>query len=344
MNTPGTEKTSNSDRVAVVIPVFNDWDSLSLLLPALDGAIGSRGWTGDVVLVDDGSVVPITEAMRTQTYMHLHNVEVLRLLRNLGHQRAIAVGLTHLYQTRSGLRAVVVMDGDGEDKPEDVPLLVEELARHGDSCIVFGARTKRLEHWGFQLMYRLYRLLHWLLTGVSVRIGNFSALPPSALPHLVVISELWNHYAAAVFRSRMPLRTLPLARGKRYCGKSWMNFSSLILHGLSAISVFSDIVGVRLLMATVMLMLLAGALVGVVLGVRFMTPLAIPGWATYAAGLLVVVLVQSLLLMLVSAFVILSMRSHVNVIPLRDAPVFIGSVETLGVPYGVEAMRMPYAT
>ena len=341
MHTSGAVNRRGSDRlserVAIVIPVFNDWAPLTVLLPLLDRAIGSRGWIGEVLVVDDGSVSPITPAMLNQTYQYL-TVEVLRLLRNLGHQRAIAVGLTYLHNTRSGLRAIVVMDGDGEDKPEDVPLLVEELVRQGNKSVLFAARTKRLENWSFQVMYRLYRLVHWLLTGVSVRVGNFSALSPAALSQLVVISELWNHYSAAVFRSRVPFRTLPLARGKRYCGKSQMNFPGLMLHGLSAISVFSDIVGVRLLVATIVLMLGAAGLVAVALGVRFMTPLAIPGWTTNAVGLLIVVLVQSLLLMLVLAFVILSLRSHVNVIPLRDAPLFVGSVETIGVPSDVEAL------
>jgi polyisoprenyl-phosphate glycosyltransferase len=278
------------------------------------------------------------ETMRTRTYVHLHSLEVVRLLRNLGHQRAIAVGLTHLYKTRAALGAVVVMDGDGEDKPEDVPRLIEELARHGNNSVVFAARTKRQENLPFRLMYRLYRLAHWLLTGVSVRSGNFSALPPAVLSRLVVVSELWNHYAAAVFRSRVPFRILPIERGKRYCGKSQMSFPGLILHGLSAISVSSDVVGVRLLLVTSILMVVAAVLVGVVLGIRFMTPLAIPGWATSAVGLLVVVLFQSLLLILVLAFIVLTMRSHVNVIPLRDAPMFVGAVETLN----VEAVRMPY--
>jgi hypothetical protein len=111
------EASHNSERVAIIIPVLNDWDSLDVLLPALDEALGSRGWVGEILLVNDGSVLPITETLRRRTYLHLESVEVLHLLRNLGHQRAIAVGLTHLYKTRSGLRAIVIMLVTPEPQP-----------------------------------------------------------------------------------------------------------------------------------------------------------------------------------------------------------------------------------
>jgi hypothetical protein len=206
---------------------------------------------------------------------------------------------------------------------------------------MFAARTKRLENWTFQSMYQLYRLLHWLLTGVSVRIGNFSVLRPATLPRLLMVSELWNHYAAAVFRSKVPLFTLPIARGKRYCGRSQMNFPGLVMHGLSAMSVFSDIIGVRLLVATIALLILAGVSVGSLLAISFATSLVIPAWATNGVGLLVGDFAQSLLRRLVLAFITLSMRSHANVIPLRDAGVFVGNVETLVTSCDTRALSMP---
>ncbi len=315
--------------MVIVIPVFNDWQSVGLLLPALDAALEKRGFVGEVVLVDDGSVLPLAGESREQAYRHLASVDVLRLRRNLGHQRAIAVGLAHVQEAHTGYKAVVVMDGDGEDKAEDVPLLIDEMVRRGGEQVIFAERRKRLEKWTFQALYHLYRLLHWLLTGITVRVGNFSVLPPCALSRLVFVSELWNHYAAAVFRSRIPFAALPLARGKRLAGQSQMNFPGLVLHGLSAISVFSDVVGVRLLVFTILLICVSGVLLGVVVGIRFLTDLAVPGWATSAVGLLVVVLIQAVLLMLTLSFLTLANRSQVNIIPLRDARVFVEKVERL---------------
>ncbi len=320
---------SELNRFVIVIPVFNDWESIRLLLPALDRVLGSRDMAAEVLLVDDGSEVAVTQEVRCQTFEHLRAVDLVRLRRNLGHQRAIAVGLAWLCGTRLPLKTVIVMDGDGEDKPEDVPLLIDELARHGGRSVVFAARTKRMERWTFRVLYRLYRLLHWLLTGIRVEVGNFSAVPPTALHRLVIVSELWNHYAASIFRSRIPYRMLPLARGERYAGRSKMRLPDLVMHGLSAISVFSDLVGVRLLAVTAFLMVTCVIMLGMVVGARLFTNLAIPGWATNAAGLLVVILIQALLLMLVLSIVTLGSRSHMNVIPLRDANAFVDGEERL---------------
>ena len=148
------------------------------------------------------------------------------------------------------------MDGDGEDDPADVPRLLEHLEGGGRGQIVFAERARRSESVIFRVFYAFYKLLHLLLTGKGVRVGNFSAIPRRRLSSLVVVSEIWNHYAAAVFRSRQPNCMIPTRRAQRLCGKSTMNFVSLVTHGLSAISVYSDVVGVRLLVMSVLLAVL----------------------------------------------------------------------------------------
>lgn len=313
-------------RIEVVIPTFEDWESIDVLLPALDAA-ASQYPAIHVLVVDDGSNTPMPGALRKRAYRHLRGVEVLRLRRNLGHQRAIALGLVHVHRRGTPLDAVVVMDGDGEDRPEDVPKLIDALAQRRGVDAVFAQRGRRHELWFFQAMYHLYCWSHWLLTGIAVRMGNFSALRPAALHRIVIASELWNHYAAAVVRSRISFETLPLARGQRYRGRSKMRFSALVLHGLSAISVFSDVVGVRLVVSTLVVMLLSGALMGAVLGVRLFTDLAIPGWATSAIGLLGIVLGEAFIVLLVLSFIVLGNRSRVNVVPLTDTDAFVDGVE-----------------
>ncbi len=314
-------------RIAIVIPTFEDWESLDALLPALDASALERGFAVRVVLVDDCSITPMPAELRKRTYRQLRRVEVLRLRRNLGHQRAIALGLVYVHQLADAFDAIVVMDGDGEDKPEDVPALIDALEQRSGAQVVFARRARRQESWFFQAMYHLYRGLHWLMTGIAVRVGNFSALRPAAVHQIVIVSELWNHYAAAIFRARIPFETLPLARGRRYRGHSKMRFGGLVMHGLSAISVFSDIVGVRLVVSTLLVMLVSIALMGVVVGVRLFTDEAIPGWATSAFGLLAIVLGQAFLVMLVISFIVLGNRSQVNVIPLTDTQVFVDGVE-----------------
>src|SRR5262249_49894452 len=161
--------------------------------------------------------------------------------RNLGHQRAIAIGLTYLYVTHQH-DAVIVMDGDGEDRPADVLALIERSEAGGGSRVVFAQRKRRSEGVAFQFGYLAFRAVHRVLVGRGVEVGNFSLVPRAALARLVSVSELWNHYAAAVYQARIPLEMIPTTRGERIAGQSRMNWIALVMHGLSAVSVYSDVV------------------------------------------------------------------------------------------------------
>jgi glycosyltransferase involved in cell wall biosynthesis len=314
------------DRLVILIPVFNDWHAVALLLAALDHALQAGNLRVEVLLVNDGSTQLPESGLLAQDFQNLHAVQILHLHRNLGHQRAIAVGLAHIHE-HVPCRAVVVMDGDGEDRPRDVLRLVEEFDRHGQRAIIFAERAKRLEKIRFRFCYRCYRVVHWLLTGVRVRVGNFSILPWQAVERLVVVSELWNHYAAAVFRARLPYRTIPLDRGRRLTGESRMNFVALLVHGLSAISVFSDVVSARLLVTASVLIGLLAAFIAAVIGARWGARLVIPGWLTLLAGILFVVLTQAVLASFFLVFTIISARANMSFIPRRDALHFVDRQE-----------------
>ena len=273
--------------------------------------------------------------LETGSFAALRRIDVLRLRRNLGHQRAIAIGLAYVEDCLQA-GAVVVMDGDGEDDPADVPRLLERLDEEGNGKIVFAERARRSESLVFRIFYALFKLLHLFLTGKGVRVGNFSAIPRRRLSSLVVVAEIWNHYAAAVFRSRQPYCMIPTYRSRRLCGSSSMNFVSLVTHGLSAISVYSDVVGVRLLVMSIILAFLTLAgMVGAVL-VRLATNLAIPGWASYTVGILLVLFVQAIMAAFVFSFVILGSRHGTTFLPRRDYSFFIGSIWTL---HGSRAIR-----
>jgi hypothetical protein len=235
----------------------------------------------------------------------------------LGHQRAIAVGLSYI-QANYPSCTVVIMDADGEDSPADVPRLVRECISQQGEKIVFAARTRRSEGWLFSCFYHLYRWVHWMLTGIPVRVGNFSIVPAGALKRLVAVSELWNHYAAAVHKAKLPMTVIPTERSPRLVGTPHMDLVSLVVHGLSAMAVFGDRIGVRLLMVVSLGMLLALSSIVAVVAIRFATDLAIPGWATYVSGLLLVMMMQMLIVILGFIFVILAARNAVNVIPSRD--------------------------
>jgi glycosyltransferase involved in cell wall biosynthesis len=307
---------------AVLIPVFNDWKSAEVLVERLDLVLGeiNRNWA--LILIDDSSTDPPPQGSWLPPLRYIDRVCLLRLRRNMGHQRAIAIGLAFV-EAKIPCDSVVIMDGDGEDLPSDVPRLVERLDREDGYSIVFAERSKRTEGLIFKMFYHLYRYLHWILTGVRVRVGNFSVVPRQSLRRLVAVSDLWNHYAASVFNSRLPYVTVPTVRGRRFHGRSKMNFVSLMVHGLSAISVYRDRVLVRLLLVGVLSFLASLTGLLATLLIRLTTNLAIPGWATYTCGLFALMMIQICSTVLVLLFVTLGARETLGFLPSRDYTYFI---------------------
>ena len=308
--------------LVILIPVFNDWPALGMLLEKLDGVLAGRGLHASVYVVDDGSTVPRAETFARAPMKTLDEIHVLQLRRNMGHQRAIAIGLAFL-ESQVHPAAVAIMDADGEDDPRDVPALLERLQERKNSSLVFAERTRRSEGLFFRCSYWFYRVIHLLLTGIRVRMGNFSALPGTALGRLVTMSELWNHYAASVVKSRMRYELIPTSRAKRLDGKSSMGFVSLVVHGLSALSVYGDIIGVRLIAGVTGMIALAGAALLVIVAIKVGTSIAIPGWASTMSGLLLVLLLQGLELLTIFVFIILNGRSQASFLPLRDYSFFV---------------------
>ncbi len=313
------------DRTVILIPLFNDWEAGDLLLRDLDLAMGECGMPAEVLFIDDGSSLPAPEGFAERQFTALRAIDILSLRRNLGHQRAIAVGLVHVYQNVS-CRSVVVMDADGEDRPADIRMLAEKFQQDGGRSIIFAARAKRLERVMLRFLYHVYRLLHWLLTGDSVRVGNFSIIPFESLGRLVVVPEIWNHYAAAVIRSRLRFESIPIARGKRLSGKSSMNFIALLLHGLSAFFVYGDIVGARLLVVIALALLLEVVVVAAGLSVRFTSSPGILNLCVYLAAILGIILLQAIPITLILVFTVIGARNSVGFLPIRDCPYFVGSV------------------
>jgi hypothetical protein len=312
--------------LVVLSPVYDDWDAVRLLLPRLDSALG--GARARVVLINDGSTQSVPGNLVDGPLLAIREVQVLALRRNLGHQRALAVGLAFVHE-RMPCDAVVVMDADGEDDPSDVARLLTEVRARQGGAIVFARRVRRSEGLTFTLLYNLYRTVHRVLTGIPVQVGNFSVVPQALLGRLVVTSDLWNHYAAAVFQSRTPYAMLPTARAPRLSGSSRMNLVSLVSHGLSAIAVFADRVGVRILLASI-------AAVSGVLGafavavVRSLwTHRAVPGWFVAAALIALLLVLQAGAAASLFVLQVLFARAASTFIPVRDYPFFVQSDEPI---------------
>ena len=319
---------NNPLKLVIMMPVYNDMGVAELLIKKLDNVLDARTVTVTVVLIDDGSTVPIGREFLKGPLKNISSVDIIYLKRNLGHQRAIAVGLTYLHEKNS-CDAVIVMDADGEDKPEDVPRLVKRFKDAGGDKIIFAARARRSEGFVFKFFYKMFQIMHYILTGIPIKVGNFSIVPFDRLSALTVVSELWNHYAAAVFSSRVPYETLPTSRGNRLGGISKMNFTALVLHGLSAISVFTDLAGVRLLLFSFFLSFLLIAFLLFILVARITSILIIPEWLSYSTIFLLILLLQISLGCFSMVFFMLINRSNMNFIPYRDCRHFVGAIKTV---------------
>jgi len=315
------------DHIVICIPVFDDWSSATLLVDRLDGALRGMPQRYSLLFIDDGSTEPVPAGLGRGREV-IDRVEVVHLRCNLGHQRAIAMGLSFI-SAKQSCRAVVVMDADGEDDPAHVPELVRKCEARQYSRLIFAQRSKRSEGLVFRASYAAFRALHRLLTGRDMKEGNFSIVPFQIVRRLVAVSELWNHYAAAVFKARLPTDWVSLPRATRLVGKSKMDFVSLVTHGLSAISVFGEVVGTRILCSAGVVMI-AGLLgLAAVVGIRLWTDLAIPGWATNAAGLLGLLLLNMFLFMTVATLFVLQSRDRYSFLPARDYEYYVLEKVTL---------------
>jgi hypothetical protein len=317
-------------KVVLLIPVYNDAAALQRLLREVDAELRGLAVTAAAVIVDDGSMAPLRPEAGGP-FQALSEISIIRLRRNLGHQRAIAIGLCYL-EAHDASDYVVIMDGDGEDRPTDIAPLLRAASASDPPQIVFAERTRRSEGALFHVSYALYKALHLILTGIRVRVGNFSVIPWILLSRLVAMSDLWNHYAAAVFKSRLPYGSIPTVRGERYAGRSQMNVVGLVTHGLSAMAAFGDRIGVRLLATTITLSLLLvlGALTA--LGLHATGLLEIPWWAPFAVGFIVVVLFHAFAIGLAFVFIILAGRESSTFLPLRDYTYYILDVQQMGQP------------
>lgn len=289
-------------KLIVVTPVYEDRDVAERLFRELRALYGA---TLFVLAVDDGSVrEPLTVEVLERAKV---DGAILRLVRNVGHQRAIAIGLGYVAQIVQEGQTVVVMDSDGEDLPGSIKDLLDEL-RDERVDMAVAARKSRVETFRFKAFYVLYRLMFRVMTGKQIGFGNFMALKPHAVRRLASMQELQIHAAATAISSKLRIIETSIARGPRYAGQSKMNFVGLVLHGFKAMMVFAEDVLVRVGVSC------AGIGVITVLGIVSaialkLTGYSTPGWFSVALGVLTLILMQTGALTLMTLMLVGVMRA-----------------------------------
>jgi hypothetical protein len=306
--------------VLVVTPVLDDWASFSHLKRDLAEVGRAAGIHFTIFAVDDGSV----EAPEPLPADPFTKVQIIHLVRNLGHQRAIAVGMVEAFRQFEGkpFDALVVMDSDGEDPPSDIPSLLKGLQQAPEGIAV-ATRRRRHATMVFRAGYWIYKQLYRALCSQTVDYGNFCAISPAALQQLVHAPEIWNHLAATVSRQRSPIVRVPHDRAPRYAGTPKMTLQPLVLLGMSALSVYIDVILIRMIFATLIFAIATGAVIAALLGLYLFTDWAIRGWTSILAGVLLAILLQVLFAAVGASFLLLNNRSSIARVPLIELPIFV---------------------
>jgi polyisoprenyl-phosphate glycosyltransferase len=271
--------------VVIVIPVFNDRFSCARLLENISKLDSSTSW--QVCLVDDGSISDPPQ-ISDLSDAGLSGV-ILRLARNTGHQSAIACGIGYVAANWQHAN-VLIMDADGEDRPEDIPALLSRLDQSTFDAVV-ATRGRRTEGWLFRAFYTFYKIVFRLFSGRIIQFGNFMALSKFSVRRLASMQETWLHIAAALIASKIPIKKVIADRGRRYAGQSSMSLVSLSVHGVRALMVFADSVFMRVLIACFATIAISVALSLVVISLK-LSGNASPGWFTSAFGGLAIVSLQ----------------------------------------------------
>ena len=270
----------------IVVPVYEDRQASARLFSEIAALYGSETF---LIAVDDGSVrEPIDETVLRAAKL---DGAIIRLRRNVGHQKAIAIGLSYLSQYVLPDQAIIVMDSDGEDLPVSIAQLVAALD-DPQVDITVAQRRRRVETLKFKGAYVLYKLLFKLLTGRNINFGNFMAMKAGALKRLAAMQELPIHLAASALVSKLRIKPIIIDRGPRYAGRSKMNFVGLVLHAFRALMVFAEDVLVRvgLLCSFIATLSVLFAMLAVILK---LIGFATPGWFSVALGVLIIIFLQT---------------------------------------------------
>ena len=221
-------------KIKILIPVFNDWQSVSKLTEEINSLPINPEHIISLVIVNDAS-----NHDRLDDEKNLENIQAIKILnmkKNQGHARCIATGLKYILE-KEDFDYVIPMDGDGEDRPEEIVEFLSKIENSNGRTIV-GERIKRSENLIFQICYQLHKLITFTFTGKSIKFGNFTCLPKSSVEKMVNEKATWNSFSGSLRKIEDNLMSIPSKRGERYFGPSKMSFYNLIKHSLSIISVF----------------------------------------------------------------------------------------------------------
>ncbi len=228
-------------KIIILIPVYNDWKSLKKLIVEINENIKDfQNIEFECLIVNDASTTQLPELVKPSKF---ESLEVLNMKVNRGHARSNAFGIRHVYKKKV-FDYLILMDGDGEDRPVEIKSLVEKIEESPNTSAV-ARRVKRSEGFFFQMLYQAHKLITFFFTGKNINFGNYSILTKDDVEKLHSKASLWSSFSGSVKKHITYFNEINSIRGLRYFGPSQMSILKLIIHSLSIIAVFKYIVFLR---------------------------------------------------------------------------------------------------
>ena len=221
-------------KIIILIPVFNDWESLVKLIKEINEIIKDYNSVHfECLIVNDASTINQPNLVKPN---NIKSLQILNMKKNKGHARCNAFGIRYVFKNKE-FNNLILMDGDGEDRPIEIKNLVNEILRNPNNSVV-AKRVKRSEGPFFKFLYLMHKVITYVFTGKSIRFGNYSCLTKQDVEKLHSDASLWSSYSGSVKKNLKHLSEVNSIRGPRYFGPSKMSFFKLLIHSFSIISVF----------------------------------------------------------------------------------------------------------
>ena len=228
-------------KIKILIPIYNDWQSVFKLLENINSEIAGLEDEVSVIIVNDASTEQRSEF--NFSLNNLKSIQLINMKENRGHARCNAAGLKYINE-KEDFDYIIPMDGDGEDRPEEIKSLIEKAKDYPDT-VVTANRVKRSEGPIFKLGYQVHKYLTYIFTGESIKFGNYTCLPKSVVAKMIEEAATWSSFSGSLTKIAKERKSIPSIRGLRYFGPSKMSFINLLKHSLSIIAVFRMTVFVR---------------------------------------------------------------------------------------------------
>ena len=247
-------------KIKILISIYNDWQSVFKLLETINSEVSTLNHEFSVVIINDASTENRPEFLANLE--NLKSVQVINMKENRGHARCNAVGLKHINE-KVDFDYVIPMDGDGEDRPEELSLFIEKIKNYSDKVIT-ADRVKRSEGFIFKFCYLVHKYLTFVFTGQTIKFGNYACLPKFVVNKMVNESATWSSFSGSLAKTVKDRKSISSIRGTRYFGPSKMSFVNLLKHSLCIIAVFKTTLFIRSLLFLIVYIFLVAEKISVI--------------------------------------------------------------------------------